>query len=206
MNLRHLAVLAAAAGAAAGVACGGTTTLDLSPAAATRPASNGQASPAPTMPAAARPRCDASAWVGAISPEGRPDGLDAGDAGAVYVWHDGDGWHIRATDQRPTDHHYTGAIRLSAGGFVDVRTVRDERADHVSLSGQDVLLYDFHTFASVDGVDFHVTCPAERQRESERQTLAFHTLCDGRPAPDRVRIGDSKRSPASADFAFARGS
>lgn len=204
MNLRHLAVLAAAAGAVAVAACGGPTTLNLSPAAATRQASTRQASPASTTPAAARARCDARVWVGAISPEGRPDGFDAGDAGAVYVWHDGDGWHVRATDQRPTDHHYTGTIRLSAGSFVDVRTVRDERDDHVSLSGQDVLLYDFHTFASIDGVDFHVSCPAERRGEAEHQTLAFDTLFDGRPAPDRVRIGDSKRSPRSADFAFAR--
>src|SRR5215472_8979967 len=203
MNLRHLAVLAAAAGAVAVAACGGPTTLNLSPAAATRQASTRQASPASTTPAAARARCDAGVWVGAISPEGRPDGFDAGDAGAVYVWHDGDGWHVRATDKRATDHHYTGTIRLSRNGnFTDVQPVRDEKDDRVSVDGDDTLHYDFHTFASIDGVDFRVTCGSQRGADVDRQRLTFHALFDGRPIADRVRIGDSKQSPRAATFAF----
>lgn len=201
MNLRHLLIATAGLGSAGLVACGGTT-LQVQPAAATL-----AASPQPAtgqQPAAAE--CDASPWVGAISPEGRPDGLDAGDAGAVYVWHDGDGWHIRTTDRRAVDHHYTGTIRLqpAAANFTAVRTVRDERDDRVFLDGTNVLHYDFHTFASVDGADFRVTCPAERRGERERERLAFHTDSDGHPIADRVRIGDSKRSPKSADFAFTR--
>jgi hypothetical protein len=65
-----------------------------------------------------------------------------------------------------------------------------------------VLHYDFHTFASIDGVDFRVTCQGGRRADLER--LAFHTDFDGRPIADRVRIGDSKQSPRTADFAFAR--
>jgi hypothetical protein len=190
----------AAAGAAL-AACGGTapTTLDVRPAAATGTAA-AQAQPAGAQAAA----CDAGRWTGSISPEGRPDGLDAGDAGAVYVWHDGDGWHVRATDRRPTDHHYTGTIRLSGGGFADVRPVRDEQDDRVTVGGDDLLHYDLHTYASVDGVDFRVTCPPERHGRVERQRIGFHTEFDGHPVSDRVRIGDSKRSPAGADFAFVR--
>jgi hypothetical protein len=141
--------------------------------------------------------------VGAISPQGRPDRLDAGDAGAVYVWHDGDGWHVRATDARPTDHHYTGTIQLAPAGasFTDVRPFRDERDDRVFVDGDNTLHYDFHTYASVDGVDFRATCSAGRQ---DRERLAFHTEFDGHPISDRVRIGDSKRSPQTADFAFRR--
>jgi hypothetical protein len=202
VNPRHLILPAAAAALAA---CGaGPTTLQVQPAAATRTTSAQQAAPPspadPSVPAT----CDSGPWTGAISPEGRPDNLDAGDAGAVYVWHDGDGWHIRATDRRPTDHHYTGTVALlGSGGFVDVRPVRDERDDRITVAG-DVLRYDFHTYASVDGVDFRITCPAGRGRAEERQRLAFHTLFDGRPTPDRVRIGDSRRSPRSADFGFVR--
>lgn len=196
MNLRHL-VLAALP--AALVACGGGPTLEIQQAAA----KTAVASPSPgSRPSASR--CDATPWTGAISPEGRPDSLDAGDAGAVYVWHDGDGWHIRSTDQRPVDHHYTGTVRLLPAGesIVDVRPVRDERDDRVFVGGDNVLHYDFHTFASIDGADFHVTC-ADRGRGS-RERLAFHTEFDGHPISDRVRIGDSKQSPKSADFAFAR--
>src|SRR5690348_14690942 len=121
MNLRHLVFAAAALGSAALVACGGSPTLQIQPAAATSTSAPAAAGAQP-----ARVHCDAGPWTGAISPEGRPDNLDAGDAGAVYVWHDGDGWHIRTTDARPVDHHYTGTIRLepSAANFTDIRPVR----------------------------------------------------------------------------------
>ncbi|HKA12630.1 MAG TPA: hypothetical protein VKI99_19380 [Candidatus Dormibacteraeota bacterium] len=197
MNLRHLPLAAAGLGAAAIAACGSATTLDVTPAAAVKAAPARQASEA----------CDAGRWTGAVNPEGRPDGFDAGDAGAVYVWHDGDGWHIRSTDKRPTDHHYTGSIHLSKGGsFTDLHPVRDEKDDTVSVDGDNTLHYDFHTFASIDGVDFRVTCPPQRGVDVERQRLTFHTMFDGRPIADRVRIGDAKQSPKAATFAFTRAS
>jgi len=208
MNLRQPVLFLAAAvlGSAVLAACGGGTTLQIQPAAATttsKPAAPAPAAPVPGSPASGSAACDATPWLGAISPEGRPDSLDAGDAGAVYVWHDGDGWHVRTTDARPVDHHYTGTIHLSpaAASVVDVRTVRDERDDRVVVDGTNTLHYDFHTFASVDGVDFRVTCSAGGR---ERERLAFHTEFDGHPIADRVRIGDSKRSPRTADFAFVR--
>ena len=195
MNLRHLPLAAAGAGAAAIVACGSANTLDATPAAAVKPAPARQASTA----------CDAGRWIGPVNPEGRPDGLDAGDAGAVYVWHDGDGWHIRTTDKRPTDHHYTGSVHLSKNGsFTDLHPVRDEKDDRVSVDGDNTLRYDFHTFASIDGVDFRVSCPSQQGTDVERQRLTFHALFDGKPIADRVRIGDSKQSPRTATFAFTR--
>ena len=196
MNLRRFLVLAALPAAVVAVAgCGGTT-LQIQPAAAATNA----ASPSP----GASGRCDATPWTGAISPQGRPDSLDAGDAGAVYVWHDEDGWHVRTTDARPVDHHYTGTIRVlpATESFVDIRPVRDERDDHVFVDANNVLHYDFHTFASIDGADFRVTC--RDRRPNGRERLAFHTEFDGHPISDRVRIGDSKQSPKSADFAFVR--
>lgn len=197
MNLRHLTLAATGLGATAIVACGGSPTLNVTPAAAVRTAPARQAAEV----------CDTGRWMGAVNPEGRPDGLDAGDAGAVYVWHDSDGWHIRATDRRATDHHYTGSIHLSkSGSFTDVRPVRDEKDDRVSVDGDDTLHYDFHTFASIDGVDFRVTCPSPRGADVERQRLTFHTLFDGRPIVDRVRVGDAKQSPRAATFAFTRAS
>ncbi len=139
-----------------------------------------------------------------LSPEGRPDRFDAGDTGAVYIWHDGDEWHLRSTDQRPTDHHYTGSIHLAPSGtFTDIKPVRDERDDRIFVDGENILHYDFHTFASIDGVDFRVTC-SQRKRDLERQRLAFRTMFDGSPVADRVRIGDGKRTPEGANFAFVR--
>lgn len=201
MNLRHLTFAAVGLGTLALAACGDGPTLAIQPAAAT--------SPAPSPQQTSGDRCNTGRWAGAISPEGRPDGLDSGDAGAVYMWHDAAGWHIRATDRRPIDHHYTGTIRVAPqGGFTDVRPVRDEKDDRVWALGDSVLHYDFHTFASIDGVDFRVSCPVERTVErkvaADHQRLGFHTEFDGHPLADRVRIGDSKLSPKSADFAFVR--
>jgi hypothetical protein len=203
MNLRHLTFAAIPAALLALTSCGGTT-LSISPAAATTTTS-GPNSPSAAAVAAA-PACDTSAWTGAISPQGRPDNFDAGDAGAVYIWHDADGWHVRATDQRPTDHHYTGTIRLAPTNesFVDIKPVRDEKDDHVYVDGNDILHYDFHTYASIDGVDFRVTCADPRSGSRERERLGFHTEFDGHPISDRVRIGDTKQSPKSADFGFVR--
>jgi hypothetical protein len=206
MNLRHLLLAAAGVCTIALAGCGGTT-LQVEPAAATfavaSPSPAGEP-PDAAVQAPAGTACDATPWRGAIDPEGRPDSLDAGDAGAVYVWHDGSGWHIRTTDRRPTDHHYTGTIRLEplAASFVAIRTVRDERDDRVFVDGTNVLHYDFHTHASVDGADFLVTCPP--QRRTDRERLDFHTDFDGHPVADRVRIGAGRQSPRTADFSFVR--
>lgn len=196
MNLRQLLVAVTGLGTVALAGCGSGPTLMVQPAAATRPA--------PSAPA--RADCDAGRWTGAISPEGRPEGFDAGDTGAVYIWHDADGWHLRSTDKRSTDHHYTGTIRLepAAANFTDVRTVRDERDDKVTVDGTNTLHYDFHTFASIDGVDFRVSCPADQKGRPDRERLGFHTEFDGHPVADRVRIGAEKRVPKSADFGFVR--
>src|SRR5207244_12012594 len=96
-------------------------------------------------------------------------------------------------------------IRLSgSGGFADVRPVRDERDDRVSVDGDGVLRYDLHTFASIDGFDFRVTCGPAGTGGADRQRLAFHALFGGRPVADRIPIGDSKRSPGRAEVAFVR--
>ena len=195
MNARFVPALVTSLGAVVLAGCGAGPTLTVEPAAAKHPA-----------PAAAPADCDAGRWTGAIDPEGRPESFDAGDTGAVYVWHDGDGWHVRSTDTRPTDHHYTGTIRLAPSGasFTAVRPVRDEKDDRVSVDGDGTLHYDLHTFASIDGFDFRVACAPDHQARRDRERLGFHTMFDGHPVADRVRIGAEKRTPRSADFGFVR--
>ncbi|HLH67992.1 MAG TPA: hypothetical protein VKY90_02935 [Candidatus Dormibacteraeota bacterium] len=193
MQLR--ALLAGAGALVALTGCGAGTTLVAHPAAATSSATSaGQGT-------AAR-ACEAAPWTGSPDPQGRPRGFDAGDVGAVYIWHDRLGWHLRATDMRATDHHYTGTVALSPGAsFLGLRPVRDEQHDRVWVDGSDVLHYDFHTYASIDGVDFLVSCPAGGR---EREQLLFHTEYDGQPVAERVRIGASKAIPPAATFRFVR--
>jgi hypothetical protein len=192
MKLRTLALIAAGLGALALVACSGQHAVTLENVASIQPASS----------TANGGTCETSPWTGALNPEGRPDSLDPGDSGSLYVWHDGDGWHIRATDVHPRDHHYAGTVALDPGSrFMGVQPVALERDDRVWVDGQNVLHYDFHTYQAVDGVDFRVSC---RNDGRERQSLIFHTFYDGRPVADRVKIGDRKVEPANATFGFRR--
>lgn len=196
MRLRAFALGAAGIGSVALVGCGAPQAVTI------RTAANVQAASSTGSPNAEH-RCDDGAWTGRYDPDGRPDNLDAGDVGAVYVWHDADGWHVRATDMRRSDHHYTGSIHLdpASANITGVRTVRDEKDDRVFVDGTNTLHYDFHTYASIDGVDFTVSCHDNRR---EHESLAFRTAYDGNPVAGRVRIGDLKSIPAGADFAFRR--
>ncbi len=75
-----------------------------------------------------------------INVNGRPDNFDAGDRGAVYLWHGPDGWHLRTTDISDTAHHYTGTIGLSAGArWTSFAPVRLENDDRVWVDGENVL-------------------------------------------------------------------
>lgn len=135
--------------------------------------------------------------------DGRPDNLDAGDRGAVYLWHGPDGWRIRTTDVTATAHHYTGTIALSAGArFTSFAPHRLERADRVWVDGSNVLHYDFTTYRGIDGVNFTVSaCDGARSHE----TMLFTMDINGREDdPSRIDMGDRKQHPPFATFTVAR--
>jgi len=147
--------------------------------------------------------CDDGAWHGVdgIRVQGRPDGLDAGDNGTTYVWHDGDGWHVRSTDPAGKKGHYTGVITLSAGHFVDASTVRLEKDDHVEV-GDRTLRYSFDTIAGIDGVDFHVSaCGGDRTHE----VLTFAMRKNGSDDDARrIDVGDHRQHPDRSTWRAAR--
>lgn len=150
------------------------------------------------------PRCDDGDWrgPGGINVDGRPDGLDAGDRGTVYVWHDPAGWHLRTTDVTNTAHHYTGTIALDGARFTSIATVRLERDDRISVDGNNTLHYAFTTYSGIDGVDFTVSaCDGARQHEVLRFTMDINGHEDD---PSRIALGDTKQHPDSATFAVTR--
>ena len=149
--------------------------------------------------------CADGPWVGPQgSPvEGRPDGIDPGDRGAVYLWHDASGWHLRTTDATPGRHLYTGSIAASAGArFTGYSRVSRERDDHVWLTGDSVLHYSLTTYRGVDGFNFRASaCGQDREHE----TLGFSMDYNGHEDdPSRIVLGDSKRHPDSATFTVSR--
>jgi hypothetical protein len=149
--------------------------------------------------------CADGRWVGpdGISLEGMPDRFDPGDRGAVYLWHDASGWHLRTTDATPGPHLYTGTIAASAGvRFTYFAPVRLERDDHVWVTGDNVLHYSLKTYRGVDGFNFRVSaCGLDRSHE----TLGFSMDYNGHEDDaSRINLGDSKRHPDSATFKVSR--
>jgi hypothetical protein len=153
----------------------------------------------------AAPRCDDGSWRGpdGINVEGRPRGLDAGDRGSVYLWHNADGWHLRTTDITNDAHHYTGAIALSDGArFTSFAPVRLEHGDRVWVDGTNTLHYDFTTYNGVDGINFTVSaCDGARDHELMRFTMDINGHEDD---PSRIALGANKQHPDSATFTVTR--
>ncbi|HEY6378858.1 MAG TPA: hypothetical protein VI316_06740 [Candidatus Dormibacteraeota bacterium] len=194
-----LAGVGAVAGGAL-LAMHGSSTLAAAPAAT---ASASTSAPATTAPAS--PVCDDGPWrlADGISVQGRPDHLDRGDRGAIYLWHDGSGWHLRTTDVRNVNNDYAGTIALSPGArFTYVHPVMNEKDDSVYLDGDNVLHYRFDTFNGVDGFDFRVSaCGGDRQHER----VTFHLTRDGSDDnASRIALGDTRAHPDSATFSAIR--
>ncbi len=209
-----MAVTTALAGLAAIVGIGGIATQGPALATVTNVAASssaGSATPAAvatspngaTTPTA--PRCDDGDWRGpaGINIDGRPDNLDAGDRGAVYLWYNSDGWHLRTTDATDSAHHYTGAIVLSDGArFTSFSSVRLEHGDRVWVDGSNTLHYDFTTYRGVDGINFTVSaCDGARQHEAMHLSMDVNGHEDD---PSHIDLGDAKQHPASASFAVTR--
>jgi hypothetical protein len=199
-----LAGLAAVAGIGGLAAAGPALALPAStaaPVALTVASTSAAPSPSPS-PASL---CDDGAWRGpdGVNVEGRPDGLDAGDRGEVYLWHGTDGWHLRTTDISDAAHHYTGTVALSAGAtFTSFAPVRLEHGDRVWVDGSNTLHYDFTTFNGIDGVNFTVSaCDGARQHE----VMAFSMDVNGHEDDaSRIALGDAGQHPSTATFAVTR--
>lgn len=205
-----LAGLAAMAGVS-GIATQGPAVVGATLAAASTSSTPTPAvtSPSPNSSGAAAapatPVCDDGDWRGpdGVNVDGRPDRLDAGDRGAVYLWHNPDGWHLRTTDVTDSAHHYTGAVALSQGArFTSFSTVRLEHGDRVWVDGDNTLHYDFTTYNGIDGVNFTVSaCDGARQHEVMHFTMDVNGHEDD---PSRIALGDGRQHPDSASFDVTR--
>jgi hypothetical protein len=215
MSIKSTLVTSAAALAVAGgiamavpaAASGGAPTVAPAPSTASSPAraaiaSSGSIRPASlttaasTTPASTATTCTVDhddRWP--LYATGRPKRLDAGDPGGVYLWHDGDGWHLRVTHRNDHVRAYSGTIVTS--GELRFQRVLDERGDRASV-GPDhhTLHFVFTNFGHLDGVDFQTHCAPKLGVSVQGDA---HTL----PA-SRVNLGYSSTHPAHVPFAIAR--
>ena len=145
----------------------------------------------------ARPSCSIQAddnwpsWV-----QGRPSGINPFTTAHIYMWHDGDGWHIRATHR--TTNKRTFAGQLSTGGtFAKVHAVQLEKSDSLQVSnGGHNITFLFKNYGHIDGVDFRTHCAP---------SVSFAFQSDGKPAPaGKIVIGHNGVHPASDPFTISR--
>jgi hypothetical protein len=144
--------------------------------------------------------CGDGPWIGpnGIDVEGRPN-FDAGDSGAAYIWHDNDGWHLRTTDAVPGSHHYSGTVSVSPDANVTtLQPIMLEPNDHIWLTSDKVIHYDFTTQTGVDGFDFTVSsCAGSKAHEALEYALDYN----GREQDiSRIKLGPNKAHPLFATF------
>lgn len=130
-----------------------------------------------TASGAAGARCDEGRWPATV--QGMPATFHAGIRASYAVWHDEHGWHLRTTTSQRYDHVFSGKI-VSADDIRLVRQVRDEAADSVTVSGNEIA-FRFNTHNGVDGIDFVVGCT---------ESLTFQLKFNGRWMPSsRILLG-----------------
>ncbi len=130
-------------------------------------------------------------WV-----NGRPAGLDAGDNGGVYLWHDTEGWHLVVTHRGDDKKAVTGVIQ-TRGRFVDVHGVALEKDDKLAVSkDHHRLTFRFVNSGHIDGLTFKTVCAPR---------LGFGFKADGHKlAAGRVVIGHDARHPRTDPFTITR--
>ena len=145
------------------------------------------------------PACDWSA-AGGADVGGRPQGFDRGDRSGAYVWHDDSGWHLRTTDPRAEDHHYSGVITITGGDFSALKPIKLETDDWVRGDGPRTIRYNFQTYNGIDGFDFE----ASPCRSGARETMTFSLTYEGNASPDKIDIGTDDEHPSAATFSTGR--
>jgi hypothetical protein len=143
--------------------------------------------------------CDGHIWVGTgaiagMPALGRPKGFRAGDASAVYIWHDCDGWHFRTTDpEEPGNpaHAYIGVV-TTGGKFSVVNGFKlEKKTDKVTETSPSSFQFMFKTYHKKDGVDWRTT----------GTTVTFNiTAAPGKQM--NVVVGKGKGRPTVSEFTF----
>ncbi len=146
----------------------------------------------PSEPSAAA--CDRAPWQ--VSVQGRPVGLDAGDRGGDYLWHDGTGFHLRVTHHGDARQVYSGLITSPTP--MSLNPVRLEGHDVARLSAdRRTIVFAFADYGHIDGLDFHAYCASSI-------TLAHLRRGTAALARDRVYLGATRARPTSVPVTLHR--
>jgi len=160
------------------------------------PAGVAAASPTTTAaatPTVATPACVDGHWP--VSVHGRPIIFHAGGAAGDYLWHDGNGWHLRVTHPGHKGVVFSG--RIVSDAPLTEAPVKLEANDVVTLSAdKKTITYCFVNYGYIDGFDFRAPCS---------HGLAFTGRMGGlRLADWQIRLGTHSRHPLENPFVLRR--
>jgi hypothetical protein len=126
-----------------------------------------------------------------LSLEGQPPGYRPYATLSYFLWHDGGGWHLRATTASHF-HRFHGTIRAEQG-LSDVRPLDPS----ISLQiGQNQIGFDFSVAGGEKGFDW----------QSPGAGCAMYSLSiDGQDRPGKVTVGGSQGHPNFGGFQLCAG-
>lgn len=127
--------------------------------------------------------------------QGKPE-FKAGQQLAAFVWHDGDGHHVRFTTvDNAIFRQFSGKVCGKA--VTNLVPVRTEVGDGVKVGPEGhCVFFDFKTNAGVDGFDF---------RMPDGDKIAYELNIDGKPmAPALIHVGAKGVHPKHSPFVLDR--
>jgi hypothetical protein len=137
--------------------------------------------------------CDAGHWPSTV--EGMPTVFKAGATAGDYIWHDGNGWHVRVTHHGDNRLVFTG--RVVSNQPLESDPVKLEKADQLTVSADNkTVTFRFTNYGAIDGFDFTTACATR---------LTFHfEIAARRTPPGRIWLGHGNRNTLEDPFGITR--
>lgn len=133
-----------------------------------------------------------------ISADGRPENLVSDQSRRYYIWHDGQGWHLRSSSQKTNT--FEGRIVINNGFISRCRPIgidsKGVNADAWRMNRERTTLnFVMNTEKSLDGFDFDIA--------KEATAIEFDLLIAGERTPKRIFVGKAGKHPSSSHFELA---
>lgn len=110
---------------------------------------------------------------------------------AVFLWHDGTGWHVRARSAAEA-RELSGTLKAAGGYIENVRGIDGPSSDAISVEGRRLARFRFDDAGSAAGFDFTLTGGC----------LEVNVTSADVAAPELVRVGATGKQPATLPMRF----
>lgn len=133
-----------------------------------------------------------------LDPSGRPEGSIVDQTGRYYVWHDGQGWHLRTTSKGGRNFH--GAVRVKEAKIKTFKSVglKDKQGKNEDLwrvnDARSELTFHFKTGKLSDGLDFVV--------DGDEGQVEFDLHIDKQKSPQAIFVGRGLQHPDTNPFSL----